>query len=143
MGHIDEDDDNDDEITLSDNESLVSIEERTCTSERSIHAKMIKLTQDLIPSSMRSQEYANNNDAQHDDAYHPPPLDSPTSSHNRMGGDDHSMSGSDKHGMETIIDPRDGLELLPVYLRGGVHAVGFGDLLGNALALLYVARQGE
>ena len=34
------------------------------------------------------------------------------------------------------------LDFLPVYLRGGVSTVGFGDLLGNALALLYVARQG-
>jgi len=40
------------------------------------------------------------------------------------------------------IDPSDGLNTLPIYLRGGISTVGFGDLLGNALALLYVSRQG-
>lgn len=41
-----------------------------------------------------------------------------------------------------VVDPSDGVQLLPVYLRGGVTTVGFGELLGNALALLYVSRQG-
>lgn len=41
-----------------------------------------------------------------------------------------------------VIDPSEGVHLLPVYLRGGVTTVGFGELLGNALALLYVSRQG-
>eukprot|EP01039_Chlorochromonas_danica_P007094 gene7094-7846_t len=31
---------------------------------------------------------------------------------------------------------------LPLYLRGGESVSGFGDLIGNALSLLYVARQG-
>ncbi|KAJ1433336.1 hypothetical protein B484DRAFT_13897 [Ochromonadaceae sp. CCMP2298] len=39
-------------------------------------------------------------------------------------------------------DPAEGLTQLPVYLRGGTDTTGFGDILGNALALLYVARQG-
>lgn len=42
----------------------------------------------------------------------------------------------------TVVDPSEGLHLLPVSLRGGVTTVGFEDLLGNALALLYVARHG-
>lgn len=40
------------------------------------------------------------------------------------------------------VDPSEALHLLPVYMRGGVAIVGFGELLGNALALLYVCRQG-
>ena len=34
------------------------------------------------------------------------------------------------------------LALLPAYLRGGVKVVGLGEILGNALAVLYVSRQG-
>lgn len=40
------------------------------------------------------------------------------------------------------MDPSDGFFSLPLYMRGGESVNGFGDLLGNALALLYVARQG-
>lgn len=39
-------------------------------------------------------------------------------------------------------DPSEGFFSLPIYIRGGAHAPGFGDLLANALSLLYVARQG-
>jgi hypothetical protein len=39
-------------------------------------------------------------------------------------------------------DPSDQLWTLPPYLRGGSNCEGFGTLLGNALALLYVARHG-
>ena len=40
------------------------------------------------------------------------------------------------------VDPAEGIETLPLYLRGGTPTDGFGDLLGDALALLYVARHG-
>eukprot|EP01034_Spumella_vulgaris_P021817 gene21817-27886_t len=39
-------------------------------------------------------------------------------------------------------DPSEGLTTLPIYLRGGITTAGFGEILGNALALLYVSRQG-
>ncbi len=39
-------------------------------------------------------------------------------------------------------DPLNGFFSLPVFLRGGSNTAGLGELLGNALALLYVARQG-
>jgi hypothetical protein len=32
--------------------------------------------------------------------------------------------------------------VLPVYMRGGIISQGLGNLLGNALALLFVARHG-
>jgi hypothetical protein len=35
-----------------------------------------------------------------------------------------------------------GLNFLPVYMRGGIVSQGLGNLLGNALALLFVARHG-
>ena len=35
-----------------------------------------------------------------------------------------------------------GISLLPVYMKGGVMCNGLGSLLGNALALLFVARHG-
>ncbi|RYH32332.1 ATP-binding protein [archaeon] len=41
-----------------------------------------------------------------------------------------------------MTDPTEGFFSLPSYLRGGESVTGFGDLIGNALALLYVARQG-
>ena len=41
-----------------------------------------------------------------------------------------------------LIDPRDGLDKLPVYFLGGENTTGFKTMLGNALALLYVARHG-
>jgi hypothetical protein len=46
------------------------------------------------------------------------------------------------HQTADVMDASEGVHLLPVYLRGGVTTVGFGELLGNALALLYVSRQG-
>ena len=154
---------------MSDSESLVSVEERSATSERSVHAKMIKLTQDLIPASMRSQQYRVRTDGEdggiaQDTDYHPPPLDSPTSSSKASDpSSSSSMHSSHRHqqhhhnhnhhreqqqqqqieSSNNIVDPREGLELLPVYLKGGVNTVGLGELLGNALALLYVARQGR
>ena len=169
-------DDDDDDITVSDSESLVSVEERSHTSERSVHAKMIKLTQDLIPASMRSQQYTTDYSGDGhggdgrvlipplDTSYHPPPLDdSPKSSsssnkkvsepssssehhHNHHHHHQHRQQHQYHQQMESnivVVDPRDGLEQLPVYLKGGVDTVGFGELLGNALALLYVARQGN
>ena len=39
-------------------------------------------------------------------------------------------------------DPAEGIDTLPRYFRGGAEAAGFSTLLGNALALLYVARHG-
>ena len=39
-------------------------------------------------------------------------------------------------------NPFAGLDSLPPYLLGGVDAAGFMHILGNALALLYVARHG-
>ena len=39
-------------------------------------------------------------------------------------------------------DPSEGFFSLPLYMRGGTSTAGFGDILGNALSLLYVARQG-
>ena len=149
---------------MSDSESLVSVEERSATSERSVHAKMIKLTQDLIPASMRSQQYTTDGEdggIAQDTDYHPPPLDSPTSSSKASDpSSSSSMHSSHRHQQHhhhhhreqqqqqqiessNIVDPREGLELLPVYLKGGVNTVGLGELLGNALALLYVARQGR
>ena len=149
---------------MSDSESLVSVEERSATSERSVHAKMIKLTQDLIPASMRSQQYTDGEDGDiaQDTDYHPPPLDSPMSSSKASDpSSSSSMHSSHRHQQQhhnhnhhreqhqqqiessNIVDPREGLELLPVYLKGGVNTVGLGELLGNALALLYVARQGN
>lgn len=50
---------------------------------------------------------------------------------------DTTHSKSDKK-----LDPSDQLWTLPPYLRGGSNCDGFGTLLGNALALLYVARHG-
>lgn len=44
--------------------------------------------------------------------------------------------------MGKISDPSEGFFSLPIYMRGGTTTSGFGDLLGNALGLLYVARQG-
>ena len=46
------------------------------------------------------------------------------------------------HQAAEAVDPSEGMHLLPICFRGGVTTVGFGDLLGNALALLYVSRQG-
>jgi len=43
---------------------------------------------------------------------------------------------------KAVDDPYDRFDMLPQYLKGGISTVGFGDLLGNALALLYVSRQG-
>lgn len=43
---------------------------------------------------------------------------------------------------EAYLDPHEGMQRLPLYLRGGTTAPGLGPLLGNALALLYVARYG-
>lgn len=43
---------------------------------------------------------------------------------------------------DNMVDPTEGFFSLPSYLRGGESVTGFGDLIGNALALLYVARQG-
>ena len=40
------------------------------------------------------------------------------------------------------VDPSEGINTLPTYLRGGATVAGFNTLLGNALALLYVARHG-
>jgi len=45
-------------------------------------------------------------------------------------------------GPKTISDPSEGITELPLYLRGGGNCEGFGQLLGNALSLLYVARHG-
>jgi hypothetical protein len=42
----------------------------------------------------------------------------------------------------TTADPSEGFFSLPLYMRGGSSSSGFGDNLGNALSLLYVARQG-
>ena len=39
-------------------------------------------------------------------------------------------------------NPSDDLARLPLYMRGGRHAVGLAEYLGNSLALLYVARHG-
>lgn len=39
-------------------------------------------------------------------------------------------------------DASDGIETLPLYLKGGDDVVGFGGLLGNALSLLLTARHG-
>ena len=41
-----------------------------------------------------------------------------------------------------VVDSSVGLSLLPVYMRGGIISQGLGNLLGNALALLFVARHG-
>lgn len=41
-----------------------------------------------------------------------------------------------------VADPSEGFFSLPLYMRGGSTTSGFGDILGNALSLLYVARQG-
>ena len=41
-----------------------------------------------------------------------------------------------------ILTASSGIGLLPVYMRGGVMCNGLGSLLGNALALLFVARHG-
>lgn len=40
------------------------------------------------------------------------------------------------------VNPSEGIDTLPTYLRGGATVAGFNTLLGNALALLYVARHG-
>ena len=45
--------------------------------------------------------------------------------------------------METrFVDPAEGMASLPAYFKGGSSVAGFHTLLGNALALLYVARHG-
>jgi hypothetical protein len=41
-----------------------------------------------------------------------------------------------------IIDPREHINHLPIYMRGGITVTGLGRLLGNALSLLYVSRHG-
>jgi hypothetical protein len=43
---------------------------------------------------------------------------------------------------QLIGDPTEGFFSLPLYMRGGTTTAGFGDILGNALSLLFVARQG-
>jgi hypothetical protein len=39
-------------------------------------------------------------------------------------------------------NPSENFETLPLYFRGGSNVQGFKSLLGNSLALLYVARHG-
>lgn len=65
----------------------------------------------------------------------------------KIGVDDGSgMDGlprsSSMSKLKSQVDPAEDFEKLPLYLRGGSGANGFGYLLGDALSFLYVARHG-
>lgn len=176
-----------------DEDSLVSIEERSITSDHTVHSKTIKITQALIPPSMRvmsstphcstvsfhpdvgggtaQQQHSSGYNTTTGEAMAVPEVHSPNAKsqykalNNLLmgvpnpgtpsgGGGGHGAfgafnaastvgggSGSNANG-SSVVDPSEGLNTLPVYLRGGVDTTGFGDILGNALALLYASRQG-
>jgi hypothetical protein len=46
------------------------------------------------------------------------------------------------NGPKVVSDPSEGITELPPYMKGGFNCEGFGQLLGDALSLLYVARHG-
>jgi len=46
------------------------------------------------------------------------------------------------NGPKPVSDPTEGITDLPPYMKGGLNCEGFGQLLGDALSLLYVARHG-
>jgi hypothetical protein len=149
-----------------DQDSLVSLEERSVTSDHTVHSKMIKITQELIPPAMRSNSHiisgqstatgeamASNVEAAsaavQKSAKSPfkalaSTLTAGTGGVATMGSVTSPTAGGHTPGVPAAptVDPSDGLHMLPIYLRGGVDTTGFGDILGNALALLYASRQG-
>lgn len=61
-------------------------------------------------------------------------------SRTRNGSISVSGSGSNSNGVSRLS--KQDVQLLPRYFRGGESMEGFGSVLGNALAVLYVARHG-
>ena len=139
-----------------DDDSLCSLDDRSHMSDHTTHSKTIRLTQEIIPPAMRPNTLGSGHGHGHGyggEAAAPPGADSTLTSGNtspfltRM----HTISGNSAGNplsaaaaaaSVTTVDPSEGLHTLPIYLRGGASTTGFGALLGNALALLYVARQG-
>ena len=170
-------------------DSLVSIEERSITSDHTVHSRSIQITQQLIPPAMRinggmgiSPLGTPQSSTQKPHTFHhtghnvttgegmvvPEPHASnkiksqfKNLSNNLINGGAPPVAGASgftgHHGsyLSSVastpnhanmhmnhLDPSEGLHTLPLYLRGGADTTGFGDILGNALALLYASRQG-
>lgn len=56
--------------------------------------------------------------------------------------DQYSQFSDSPRVVQPKSDPVDDLKYLPGYLLGGSDVLGFSNLLGNALSLLFVARHG-